>query len=228
MRSRSRVSRWLPATLLLVATLLFVFPRRHAGALSEYPSGARGARLALIVVGDDEAKSTVISLARHLATAGMPSVVLIPSDTLTSPGAASSAVERVVRDHLARWQRQRLVVIGLARGAGMAPFVANRLAGDLRNRLDAVVMREPRPRVNFRRRWRAPWRRGASPTDLPLLPELERMRGTPLLCLYREGEHDAFCPSLDATLAEHEVDPASEDGERAGAILARRIIQFAR
>ncbi|HMN09386.1 MAG TPA: AcvB/VirJ family lysyl-phosphatidylglycerol hydrolase [Gemmatimonadaceae bacterium] len=222
------MSRWLVAALLVAGALLVASPRRGAGTLTEYPPGAKGARLALIVTGDDGATSTIRSLARHLATDGMPSVVLTPADTLATPGAASAAVERVVREHLARWQRERLVVIGLARGAGMAPFVANRLAGDLRSRLDAVVMREPHSRVNFRRRWHAPWRQGTLPTDLPLLPELERMRGTPLLCLYRDGERDAFCPSLDATLARHEVDPAPGDGERAGALLARRVIEFAR
>lgn len=199
-----------------------------AGAISEFPPGAAGPRLAVIVTGDDGATSMIRALARHLATDGLPSVVLAPSDSLVSPDAASAAMERVVRAHMAQWHRDRIVVVGVARGASLAPFVANRLASDLRRRIDAVIMREPTPRVSFHRRWRLPWRSGARPTDIPLLPEIERMRGTPLLCLYRGGERDAFCPSLDGTLAQREVDPAPGDDERAGTILARRVLAFSR
>ncbi len=228
MRPTSFSGRFLVPALLVAGALLAACTGSDADTLSEYPAGATGARLALIVTGDDGTTNAIRSLARHLATDGIPSVVLTPSPSLASPSAASAEVERVVRAHLARWNRQRLVVIGLASGAGMAPFVANRLTGDLRSRLDAVVMREPRPRVSFRRRWHSPWRQGPRPTDLPLLPELERMRGIPLLCLYRADEHDPFCPSLDATLARREVDPTSDDSERAGAVLAQRVIDFAR
>lgn len=228
MRPGHAASRQLASAALAMGVLLAACDGAAAGVVSEFPPGATGPRLAVIVTGDDGATSMIRALARHLATDGLPSVVLSPTDSLVSPGATSAAIERVVRAHMAQWHRERIVVVGVARGASMAPFVANRLSSDLRSRVDAVIMREPRPRVSLRRRWRVPWRSGARPTDIPLLPELERMRGTPLLCLYRAGERDAFCPSLDGTLAQREVDPAPGDDERAGALLARRVLAFSR
>ena len=196
--------------------ILAAQPLTHAG------------RLALIFTGDRGATSTIRALARQLAQGGVPGIVVTPEEARDSPVTAAAAVDGMIRARLKQGGQQHLLVIGADRGAGMAPFVANRIARDLRDRVDAVVMVDLRSRVSFRPSWRD--RLGGAPrtTDLPVLPELERLRGMKLLCLYQRRTRDAFCPSLDTSLARREVQPAGAGGDRDGAALARRVLEFAR
>ena len=202
---------------------------RPTAPVSEFPSSVAGSRLALILTGDAGPTAPVRDLARVLARAGLPSLAVAPEADRASPARAGVAIDQLLRDHLARWDRQHVLVIGYARGAGMAPFVANRIGRDLRSRIDGLVLVGLAPRVSFRRRWGDRWRRGPRPTDLPVLPELERLRGIPVLCLYKEGEDgDAFCSSLEPGLVHREVRPILEDGETEGTAVARRVLDFVR
>lgn len=197
--------------------------------VAEFPSATPGTRLAVILTGDAGARTTVRDLAHLLARAGLPTIAVAATGDSDGPRGASASVDRLLRDHLARWDRQRVLLIGYSRGAGMAPFVANRLDGDLRRRIDAMVLVGLTPRVSFRRTWTDRWRRGPRPTDLPVLPELERLRGIPLLCLYHElEERDSFCSALDGGSLQREVRPLDDDGESEGTEVARRALDFLR
>ena len=199
-----------------------------ARPLAEYPSHTAGARLAVILSGDPQAATPVRELARRLAGAGLPSLVVPPGDAQDTPSSSAQRVEGLLRDRLARWDRQRVLLVGYARGAGMAPFVANRIGHDLRDRIDGVVLVGLTPRVSFRRRWRDHWTLDPRPTDLPVLPELERLRGVPLLCLYHEADPGHFCASLDAASAHRVARPIPNDGERESDAVARQVFVFLR
>lgn len=41
--------------------------------------------------------------------------------------------------------------------------------------------------------------------DLPVLPEVERLRGLPMLCLRGQGDRHSLCPSLPPALARVET-----------------------
>lgn len=211
----------------LAASLAAVACTRGAGGtMAEFPSTLPGTQLAVILTGDDGITAIIDTLAQALADDGIPSVVVTPSAASESPDAAGAAIDRVARVHLAHWGRERLLLLGTARGASIAPFVANRLSDDLRDRMDALVLTGLRSRVSFRRQWPEPWRQTPRPTDLPVLPELERLRGHPILCLYRESDGDTFCPSLDPTLAHRDRIPVHRAGVSDGAALAARVARF--
>lgn len=215
---------------LLLAGGAWLTSCRHGDAepVAEFPSARQGARLAFVFAGDDGATAAIRELARRLAHAGVPSVVVESGAAPDSPRATGDEIDRLVRQHLSAWGRERLLLIGAARGAGMLPFVANRMGRDLRDRVDAIVLVDVPERVSFRREWTRPWRAVPRPTDLPILPELERMRGIPLLCLYERGDRDAFCPSLDPALVKREAAPRSVSWGSDGDALARRVLAFAR
>jgi len=215
---------------LLLAGSAWFASCRHGDAepVAEFPSTLRGARLAFVFTGDDGATAAIRELARRLARAGVPSVVVASGETPDSPRETGDEIDRLVRQHLSGWDRDRLLLIGAARGAGMLPFVANRMGRDLRDRVDAIVLVDVPERVSFRREWKLPWRAVPRPTDLPILPELERMRGIPLLCLYERGDREAFCPSLDPALVKREVAPRSISWGSDGDALARRVLAFVR
>lgn len=228
MTPRRLVSR--AAVLLLLAGSGWLTTCRLGDAqpVAEFPSKANGARLAFVFTGDEGATPAIRALARDLARAGVPSVVIASGDTPDSPLATGHEIEKLVRQHLTQWDRSRLLLVGAARGAGMVPFIANRMGRDLRDRVDAVVLVDVPERVSFRHQWKRPWRVTPRPTDLPILPELERMRGIPLFCLYEHGDRDAFCPSLDPSLVRREAAPQGVSWGHDGDALAARVIAYAR
>ncbi|MCC6930706.1 MAG: hypothetical protein IT359_17080 [Gemmatimonadaceae bacterium] len=228
MTPRHAIARIAVPLLLAASAALASCRPGRAEPVAEFPSTTQGARLAFVFTGDDGATAAIRELARRLARAGIPSVVVASDDTPDSPRATGDEIDRLVRQHLSEWDRDRLLLIGAARGAGMLPFVANRMGRDLRDRVDAIVLVDVPERVSFRREWKRPWRADPSPTDLPILPELERMRGIPLLCLYERGDRDAFCPSLDPALVKRDVAPHSVSWDDDGGELARRVLSFAR
>jgi type IV secretory pathway VirJ component len=109
-------------------------------------------------------------------------------------------VGEAVRRYERVWNRQRLVVVGYSRGADIAPFVVNRLASDLHANVDGVVLLGPAGRASFEMTIREVVGAKARATDLPVMPELERLRGTPLVCAYGKEERGSFCSRVDSTL----------------------------
>jgi len=227
MQARRALSRTALLLLLAGTGWLLTCQRGNAAPVAEFPTHLTGARLALVFTGDDGTTSAIQTLATRLAARGIPSVVIASSETPDTPIATGREIDQLVRAHLATWHRERLLLVGTGRGAGLLPFVANRIGHDLRDRVDAIVLVDLPERVSFRRRWKRPWRVTPRPTDLPILPELERMRGTPLLCLYERDDRNAFCPTLDSALATRDVasthDPWIADGDQ----LAHRVLAFA-
>jgi type IV secretory pathway VirJ component len=112
-----------------------------------------------------------------------------------TPDEVANDVARVARHYLQQWQRSRLVIAGYSRGADLAPFVATRLPPDLKARLALVAMLGLGTRTGFEFHWQDIVRTVRRPSDLQTLPELERLRGTRMLCVYGTEETDSACPA---------------------------------
>ena len=117
-------------------------------------------------------------------------------------------VQRVAAHYMAAWNDQRLVLVGYSRGAAFAPFVATRLAPELRQRLALVAMLGLPVHAGFKYRFSDLWSTHSDPKDPPILPELERLRGTNMLCVYGTKEDESLCRGIDPTL----VYPVARDG----------------
>jgi type IV secretory pathway VirJ component len=166
---------------------LVELPARRAG----------GHTLALVLSGDGNWAPMISGLARTLADQGI-SVVGVRSATYLcrgrGPDEVAADLERVLRTYLARWGRQRIVVVGYSRGADMAPFLASRLPPDLRARLRLVALLSPAEKAALEFHWIDLLRSVSRPHDIPLLPEVRRLAGTPVLCVYGRTEEGALCP----------------------------------
>jgi type IV secretory pathway VirJ component len=91
--------------------------------------------------------------------------------------------------------------MGYSRGADIMPFVANRLPIDARARVGLLALLGLSGRASFQFHWIDILRDSHRPTDLPVAPELERLRGTRILCVYGDDEKDSACRGIDRTLA---------------------------
>ena len=192
-------------SLVAVATLVAAAPVGTSVALpiTAVAPGKAGERLVFVITGEGGRTPFEATLANDLAAAGCGVLVLDAKAylaTARTPDEAAREVEATIRRYATEWKRPRLVIVGHSRGADIAPFVANRLATDLRQQLDAVVMLDPGGRATFALSLRDVVSKKPRPTDSPVMPELERLRGTRVICAYSRQEPAAFCPRVDSTL----------------------------
>ena len=172
--------------------------------LIEVPATGHGAVFAVLVSGDGGWAPADRGLSRALAERGVPVVGLSAPRYLArarTPDEAARDLARIVRHYAARWGRGRVVVIGYSRGADLAPFMVSRLPDDLHRRVALVVLMGPIEWAGIRNQVLDLVKNTHRAGDLPVWSEIEKLRGTPVLCIYGRRDRDAICPSLDTTLA---------------------------
>ncbi|HEX2778017.1 MAG TPA: AcvB/VirJ family lysyl-phosphatidylglycerol hydrolase [Gemmatimonadaceae bacterium] len=157
----------------------------------------------ILMSGDGGWASIDKRLAARLSAAGVLVVGLDMRAYLLrkpTPDRAGREVGELARHYMATWHRARVAIVGYSRGADLAPFIANRLPGDVRAQLSLVAMLGPGERASFHFHWIDLVRKSSDPGDLPLAPELEHLRGTPMLCVYGRDEGESGCRDADSTL----------------------------
>ena len=204
MRTLSAAS--LASLLLLAPPARAEMPGHGSGDLAglplvEVPAAAAGnGTLAIILTGDGDWAAIDKAIAADLTQHGVAVVGLNMRAYLThrrTPDETANDVARVARHYMDAWQRGRVVLVGYSRGADIAPFVANRLPADLKARLSLVALLGPSTYANFEFHWADLVSNVTRPDDLPTPPELSRLKGTKVVCIYGTGEKDSLCRAAD-------------------------------
>jgi type IV secretory pathway VirJ component len=174
--------------------------------LVEVPSKTRGAKLmAVHVTGDGGWGVTDRGISNALAENGVPVVALNALQYFwkrRTPENASADLARILSTFLPLWNKEKAVLIGYSLGADVLPFMITRLPPALRARIHSIVLLGPSDTVDFEFHlsdWLAQSKR---PTSLPVLQEIEKLRGEKILCLYGEDDGEAVCHRLDPGLAQ--------------------------
>jgi type IV secretory pathway VirJ component/protein-S-isoprenylcysteine O-methyltransferase Ste14 len=169
--------------------------------LIEMPgTGSGGGPLALILSGDGGWAGVDREVAKVLA--GHRGVPVVGLDTLEyfwngrTPDAAAADLQRVLRHYLAAWKRDRVLLVGYSLGADVLPFLAARLPADLLDRVGVIAMLGPSRTTPFEIRVKE-----NKAAELPVMPEVLKLRGRPLLCVAAAGEADSLCADLEPGLA---------------------------
>lgn len=160
------------------------------------------AALAIILSGDGGWAGIDKRIGDNLAAHGVAVVGLDSRSYLMNgktPDEAADDIARVMRHFTAQWSVQRVALVGYSRGADMAPFIANRLPADLRQQISLIALLGPAERANFQFHWADLLTETSKPSDPPILPELERLRGTPVLCVYGKDEKESLCRLADTS-----------------------------
>jgi type IV secretory pathway VirJ component len=173
--------------------------------LVEVPAtGGRRDTIAVIVSGDGGWASIDRDIGRQLAARGIGVIGLNSLRyfwTRRTPDGAAADLARIVRHYVAAWHARRVLLVGYSRGADVLPFMVNRLPPDVRSHVALVALLGPGPSVDFQFHL-SDWIANADrATALPVRPEVERLRGMRLLCVYGEDESDSICPGLEPGLA---------------------------
>src|SRR5882672_8501148 len=157
----------------------------------EVPAGERqGDRVAILLTGDGGWAGLDQDLSAELAGKGI-SVAALSSvryfwQTRT-PEQSATDVTRLIDHFLPAWHAHRVLLIGYSFGADALPFIWNRLPQRLQERVDSLSLLGLSATASFEIRV-AGWLPGAGAGELATLPELQRISGLPLLCVYGSGE----------------------------------------
>jgi type IV secretory pathway VirJ component len=162
------------------------------------PDAARTDSFAIIMSGDGGWAGLDQDVAAALRAQGIPVVGL---DSLRyywtprTPEGLAADTDRMIRYYLAHFAKQRVLLIGYSQGADVLPFAVNRLPEATRARVALVAVMGMSDHALFEfhlSSWISDSNSGPA-----TLPEINRIRGVPVLCIYGADESDALCPQLD-------------------------------
>jgi type IV secretory pathway VirJ component len=155
---------------------------------------------AIIMSGDGGWAGLDKEVAEALSAHGIPVVGL---DSLryfwsarTAEGLARDT-DHMIRYYLSHLAKKRVLLIGYSQGADVLPFAVNRLPVATRRTVALAVLMGMSEHALFEFHVSS-WI--SNDTTGPLtLPEVSRIVGIPVLCIYGDGDKDSLCPKLDPT-----------------------------
>ena len=156
--------------------------------------------LAVLLSGDGGWAGIDKGIAGALAGRGIPVVgwnSLRYYWTPRTPDGAGQDLARLLRHYMGAWGKRRVILLGYSFGADVLPFLVSRLPTELRSRVAGVGLLGLSPRAAFEFHVTG-WLRGEEDPRYPTIPELARLQGLRVACLYGEDDHDSACRSLPA------------------------------
>jgi type IV secretory pathway VirJ component len=189
--------------------------------LVEVQGQGTGERLAVIVSGAGGWASLDRQLGDKLAASG---VSVVGFDSLhylwkkRTPDEVGRDLTRVLEHYLGAWHKEKAILIGYSLGADLLPFMASRLPPAQMSRVERVVLIGPSPAADFEFHVLDWLRDSAGPDALPTAPEVAKLPGASVLCIYGKGEKDSLCPTLAPEAARRIEMPGGHhfDGDYAG------------
>ena len=121
--------------------------------------------------------------------------------TKRTPDGSAKDLERILDHYLSRWRKEKAILLGYSLGADVLPFMASRLPKELLSRVSLIAVLGPGRQVDFEFHL-TDWlgNSTAGPT-YPIRPEVQKLKGTRLICFYGEEETDSLCRDLEPALA---------------------------
>jgi type IV secretory pathway VirJ component len=156
---------------------------------------------AILYSGDGGWRDLDRSLADVLAAKGMSVVgvdVLRYYWTQKSPALAASDLARIMRYYQQRWQKSHVVLIGFSLGADVLPFLVSRLPADLARDVSLLSLLSPERTTAFEVETTG-WLGVHNNAGMPIAPELKKLSGIHLQCIYGTDEGaDSLCTTSAA------------------------------
>jgi len=169
-----------------------------AQPVAAQPGVAPTDTFAIIMSGDGGWAGLDQDVAAALSARGIPVVGLDSLRyywTARTPDGLAADTDRMIRYYLAHFGKQRVLLIGYSQGADVLPFALNRLPEATRARVALVAVMGMSEHALFEFHL-STWISDSS-AGPATLPEINRITGVPVLCIYGADESDSLCPKLD-------------------------------
>ena len=153
---------------------------------------------AIIMSGDGGWAGLDQDIAAALSAKGIPVVGLDSLRyywTARTPEGVAADTDKMIRYYQSHFAKKRVLLIGYSQGADVLPFAVNRLPEATKSQvaLTAILGMSEHALFEFHvSSWISDSNSGPA-----TLPEVNRIAGMPVLCIYGEDEHDSLCPKLD-------------------------------
>lgn len=160
------------------------------------PAGSSRGVTAVLMTGDGGWASLIATVARGLSEQGVAVVGFNSRRWLSrerTPEETALAVVRAIDAARERWPANELVLVGYSRGADFVPFVANRLPTRLRRELRGIAMFGLAPMASFEFHLIDLIKDTRRDSDVLVMPELEKLRGLRMVCVYGNDEPTSGC-----------------------------------
>jgi type IV secretory pathway VirJ component len=173
-------------------------PSAAAPSAAAPSSTAPSDAFAIIMSGDGGWAGLDQDIAAALSARGIPVVGLDSLRyywTARTPDSVAADTDRMIRYYTSHFGKKRVLLIGYSQGADVLPFAVNRLPQATRAQvaLTAILGMSEHALFEFHvSSWISDDTSGPA-----TLPEVNRITGMPVLCIYGEDEHDSLCPKLD-------------------------------
>ncbi len=108
------------------------------------------------------------------------------------PATMAADLDRLIRHYAKQAQGNGVILAGYSFGADIIPFMVNQLAPDTKAEVKMVSLLGVSQHASFEIRL-ADIVGGINTDGPPTLPELLKMKGIPIQCVFGEEEHDSVC-----------------------------------
>ena len=166
--------------------------------LVELPIADKSNVMAVMLSGDGGWAGIDKQVAEALNKKGIPVVGL---DSLQyfwkkkNPDIAAKDLVRILGHYSSTWGAQKFILIGYSTGADTLPFMVNRLPEELKSKVQSVSLLGMGRNVSFEFHV-ANWL--TSNNGLySVIPEVQKLKGMNVLCIYGDDDSDSGCPSID-------------------------------
>ncbi|HEX5364871.1 MAG TPA: AcvB/VirJ family lysyl-phosphatidylglycerol hydrolase [Gallionella sp.] len=174
--------------------------------LVELPATGSSATLAVMVSGDGGWAGIDKQIAEALNRDGIGVIGLNSLQYFwqkKDPDIAGRDLTRILNHYGSAWGAEKLILVGYSSGADTLPFMVSRLPPELRSRVKIVALLGLGQEANFEFHV-SDWLFDAKGA-YQVIPEVQKLNGLKVLCIYGEDEHDSACKLLgskDATAIE--------------------------
>lgn len=167
------------------------------------PQGKPAHYVAVFLSGDGGFASLFTKLTQGLSEAGVGVVGFNSREWLSpakTPDQSANAIVRAIRAGMQKFGADSFVIVGYSRGADMAPFVGNRLPSDLRPLLGGIAMFGLATTANFEFHLIDLVKDTERDSDIPIMPELRKLQGVPMVCVFGSDEKTSGCRGAPESL----------------------------
>jgi type IV secretory pathway VirJ component len=186
--------------------------------------------LAVIVTGSGGFVGLDRKMGNQLTLRGVPTIGLSSLSyfwQVRSPQGSADDLARILKHYFAAWHKSRAILIGYSQGADVVPFMVSHLAPDVRSKISLVALIGPDSAAQFdmppdgwvSNRPRLP--------ELPVVPEISKMKGVKVLCVSGVTEERNICKELPPGAATLVEVPGGHGFEGDAPRLAERFLKAA-